>query len=250
MSTRKERQNKASPYFTPHCTSSRVIANLSTVRRATLKLREKLASEVTATISPERLENYRATFALLSSLDSIPGFVCRTAFRRLFKLLKINITEHQFQVIWRVVDTEDIGRIDFDQFLVLMSRHDHDRDHEFQQEAHEAFFELAHDGVISPFNLQNAMNQLGHLILFSEAEKIINLFDSSHTGMLHEKDFVKFLTFLHTGNLSKAELSGPSLRSSPPSPPALSHNFMAAEQDGAEGVHTAVPPEASSCVIS
>merc|ERR1719469_917167 len=102
-----------------------------------------------------------------------------------------NPTEAALQQMIDDVDADDMGRIDFPDFLSLMARKMKDTDTE--EELIEAFkvFDIDCDGFISGSELRTAMTNLGEKLSDVEVDEMIREADMDGDGQINYDEFVK-----------------------------------------------------------
>merc|ERR1719188_2394336 len=90
-------------------------------------------------------------------------------------------------------ERDDFGRIDFVEFLSLMSRKMKDTDTE--EELIEAFkvFDRDCDGFISAAELRHVMTNLGEKLTDEEVDEMIREADVDGDGQINYEEFVKMM---------------------------------------------------------
>lgn len=99
-------------------------------------------------------------------------------------------TEVELRNMVHMVDQDGNGTIEFDEFLIMMSRKLKDSDGD--AELREAFrvFDKNGDGFISPTELQHVMTNLGEKLTEEEVDDMIREADVDGDGLVNYDEFV------------------------------------------------------------
>jgi calmodulin len=105
-------------------------------------------------------------------------------------------TEKDLKDMFREVDTDSNGTIDFDEFCTLMSRNKMGTSSE-EDEIFEAFkvFDKDGNGFISASELRQVMAGLGKKLTDEEVDDIIREVDINGDGQIDYSEFVKMMGY-------------------------------------------------------
>mmetsp|Transcript_92088 Transcript_92088/g.214030 ORF Transcript_92088/g.214030 Transcript_92088/m.214030 type:complete len:115 (+) Transcript_92088:138-482(+) len=105
-----------------------------------------------------------------------------------------NPTQAELQDVINEVDTESLGKMNFQQFSWVMQRTMKDTDAE-EEELIEAFKIFDHDGngFISSWELRDTMVGFGEELTSQEVDDMIKEADDDGDGMLNFEEFVKMM---------------------------------------------------------
>lgn len=110
--------------------------------------------------------------------------------------LGYNATHLEILDLMKQVDTNGDGKIDFNEFKLMMEKHKQStRLLTQQQELEEAFraFDINGDGKLTRDELRKVLKMLGSDMTEEELELIISTADVDHSGALNLEEFKRFV---------------------------------------------------------
>ena len=104
-----------------------------------------------------------------------------------------NPTEEEINEMMREVDLNQDGKIDFDEFMILMTRSSPDT--QTEEEVINAFrvFDKEGNGLIASSELKHIMMTIGDKMTEEEAEEMVNEADIDEDGMINYEEFVRMM---------------------------------------------------------
>lgn len=143
-------------------------------------------------LTEEQVADLKEAF-LLFDKDS-DGMITAAELGVVMRSLGQRPSEMELRNMVHMVDKDGNGTIEFDEFLLMMSKKIHDSDSE--TELKEAFrvFDKNGDGFISPAELRHVMHNLGEKLTDEEVEDMIKEADLDGDGLVNYSEFVLILT--------------------------------------------------------
>ena len=104
-----------------------------------------------------------------------------------------NPTVDEVQEMMREVDLNQDGKIDFDEFMYLMTKSSSDT--QTEDEVINAFrvFDKEGNGLISSAELKHIMMTIGDKMTEEEADEMVNEADIDEDGMINYEEFVRMM---------------------------------------------------------
>ena len=104
-----------------------------------------------------------------------------------------NPTEEEVNDIMREVDLNQDGYIDFDAFIIIMTRST--TDNQTEDEVINAFriFDKEGNGLIASSELKHIMMSIGDKMTEEEADEMVNEADIDEDGMINYEEFVRMM---------------------------------------------------------
>mmetsp|Transcript_100691 Transcript_100691/g.282182 ORF Transcript_100691/g.282182 Transcript_100691/m.282182 type:complete len:150 (-) Transcript_100691:112-561(-) len=139
----------------------------------------------------EQIAEFRETFKIFD--EDGDNMLSERELGTLLNALGTHPTESDLTHMFREVNREQEGMIDFPDFLSLMARKMKDSDAE--EELIEAFkvFDRDGDGFISANELRDSMTNLGERLSHDEVSDMIKEADQDGDGQINYDEFVKMM---------------------------------------------------------
>jgi calmodulin len=104
-----------------------------------------------------------------------------------------NPTDEEINEMMREVDLNQDGKIDFDEFMILMTKSSPDT--QTEEEVINAFrvFDKEGNGLIASSELKHIMMTIGDKMTEEEAEEMVNEADIDEDGMINYEEFVRMM---------------------------------------------------------
>ena len=104
-----------------------------------------------------------------------------------------NPTDDEINEMMREVDLNQDGKIDFDEFMILMTKSSPET--QAEEEVINAFrvFDKEGNGLIASSELKHIMMTIGDKMSEEEAEEMVNEADIDEDGMINYEEFVRMM---------------------------------------------------------
>ncbi len=104
-----------------------------------------------------------------------------------------NPTDEEINEMMREVDLNQDGKIDFDEFMILMTKSSPDT--QTEEEVINAFrvFDKEGNGLIASSELKHIMMTIGDKMTEEEADEMVNEADIDEDGMINYEEFVRMM---------------------------------------------------------
>ena len=104
-----------------------------------------------------------------------------------------NPTDDEINEMMREVDLNQDGKIDFDEFMILMTNNSPET--QAEEEVINAFrvFDKEGNGLIASSELKHIMMTIGDKMSEEEAEEMVNEADIDEDGMINYEEFVRMM---------------------------------------------------------
>ena len=104
-----------------------------------------------------------------------------------------NPTDDEINEMMREVDLNQDGKIDFDEFMILMTKNSPDT--QAEEEVINAFrvFDKEGNGLIASSELKHIMMTIGDKMSEEEADEMVNEADIDEDGMINYEEFVRMM---------------------------------------------------------
>jgi calmodulin len=146
-------------------------------------------------LTEEQISIFQETFSLFTIADK-HGYETITT-RELCKVLQclgISPTEQDLNEMVNEVDIDDDGKINCDEFLMIMDKKMKQTDREKGIKETFRIFDQHGNGFISKAELRNVMINLGERLKEEELDEMIKVADADHDGQVNYEDFIKIIT--------------------------------------------------------
>merc|ERR1719375_927852 len=142
-------------------------------------------------LTEEQIAEFKEAFSLFD-IDG-DGTITTKELGTVMRSLGQNPSEAELQDMINEVDEDKNGTIDFQEFLVMMSKKMKDTDAE--EEIKEAFkvFDKDGNGFISAAELRHVMTNLGEKLTDEEVDEMIREADVDGDGQINYDEFVKMM---------------------------------------------------------
>jgi len=140
-------------------------------------------------ISNKKIAEYREAFDIFDKDGD--GFITRKDLQRVLCLLGQKPTDAQLEKMFREVDVDGMGRVEFPQFLDMMKETVND----FECCIVDSFkiFDEDEDGFISLDDLKSIMSRLGERLSEKQLEDMISQADTDSAGKVRLADLAKVM---------------------------------------------------------
>ncbi|CAH1116262.1 unnamed protein product [Phaedon cochleariae] len=117
------------------------------------------------------------------------GEISKAELGRVMRFLDFRPTDNELNQMIRAADIDGNGTINFDEFLVMMTKHAQQIDEE--EEIRQIFrtFDKRHKGIIYPQDIKAVMAELGEELTQEEIDAMIVEVDPNRSGLIDYKKF-------------------------------------------------------------
>ncbi len=145
------------------------------------------------TLSEEKIAEFRCAFQLFDKDSN--GEIDTIDLRNILKKLRYDPSDDDLKDMIKEVDTNKDGKVQFHEFLELMSHKM--KDHDSEEEMLEAFkiFDIDNTGYVTKDDFKVVMNHLGEAMTPDELDEMIKDNDDDGDGQLNFEEFKKMMTF-------------------------------------------------------
>ncbi|GAN06811.1 calmodulin [Mucor ambiguus] len=142
-------------------------------------------------LNDQQISEYRESFALFDKNGD--GAIDAEELGQVMRSLNQDPTNEELKDMINDVDSDNNGRIDFNEFLTIMSRMK--GNDETENDLLEAFkvFDKDQDGSITQDELRSVMSNLGQKLTSQELDEMIKEADTDGDGKINYKEFVKMM---------------------------------------------------------
>ncbi|KAF1804504.1 hypothetical protein V8B55DRAFT_1499840 [Mucor lusitanicus] len=142
-------------------------------------------------LNEQQISEYRESFALFDKNGD--GAIDVEELGQVMRSLNQEPTNEELKDMINDVDSDNNGRIDFNEFLTIMSRMK--GNDETENDLLEAFkvFDKDQDGSITQDELRSVMSNLGQKLSSQELDEMIKEADIDGDGKINYKEFVKMM---------------------------------------------------------
>jgi calmodulin len=142
-------------------------------------------------IPENRLKEYRDAFEMFDKDKD--GNITAKELANVMRSLNQDPSEQELHDMISEVDVDGNGRIDFEEFVVLMNRRSKETDTE--DEVINAFrvFDKEGNGMISSTELRHVMTTLGDQLTDEEVDEMIREADIDGDGYINYEEFVRMM---------------------------------------------------------
>ena len=161
---------------------------------------------MTEHLTKEQISVFQETFSLFAATDKYRYETITTrGLRKILQCLGITPTEADLNEMVDEVDIDDDGKINCDEFLIIMDKKMKQADSKKgcikdrctnDRCIKETFgiFDKHGNGFISKAELRNVMINLGERLKDKELDEMIKVADIDHDGQVNYKEFIKVIT--------------------------------------------------------
>ncbi|GAN06810.1 calmodulin [Mucor ambiguus] len=143
-------------------------------------------------LNDQQISEYRELFALIDKNGD--GAIDAEELGQAMRSLGQNHTNEELKNLINDVDSDNNGRIDFNEFLIIVSRMK--GNDETENDLLEAFkiFDEDQDGNITQDEIRSVMSSLGRRWTSQELDVLIGKADTDGDGKINYKEFVKMMS--------------------------------------------------------
>ncbi|KAL2830133.1 hypothetical protein BJY01DRAFT_227466 [Aspergillus pseudoustus] len=142
-------------------------------------------------LTPDQIAQFREVFNVFDKDGT--GDITATELGEVMRSLGQNPTETELQDIIDELDVDRTGTIDFDEFLILMSRKVKDSDPEAELRSAFAVFDQDNSGTISADELRRVLRSIGDDISDADVDEMLKIADVNGDGSIDYEEFVKLM---------------------------------------------------------
>ncbi len=142
-------------------------------------------------VPENRLKEYRHAFELFDKDND--GWITATELSQVMRSLNQEPSNREIEEMIAEVDIDGNGRIDFEEFVILMNKRGKESDAE--EEIINAFrvFDKDGNGLIGSSELRHIMTTLGDKLTEDEVEMMIREADVDGDGYINYEEFVRMM---------------------------------------------------------
>jgi calmodulin len=144
-----------------------------------------------STLSEEKLAEYKQSFLLFDQDGD--GKISAKELKNVFEKIGKNPTETELNDMLREFDSDGNGTIEFDEFVVLVTRMDGGENEEENLKAAFQVFDIDQNGFIDKFELKNIMKQLGNNFTDTQIAKMMEEADNDKDGQIDYNEFKQMM---------------------------------------------------------
>ncbi|KAL4940770.1 hypothetical protein BDV06DRAFT_213222 [Aspergillus oleicola] len=142
-------------------------------------------------LTKEEIEQYREVFSVFDKDGN--GDIDAHELGEVMRSLGQAPTEEELQDIIDELDVDRTGTIDFNEFLILMSRKAKESDPEAELRAAFAVLDQDKSGTISADELRRVLTSIGDNVSDADVEEMLKLADVNGDGTIDYEEFVKLM---------------------------------------------------------
>ncbi|KAI9478558.1 MAG: hypothetical protein EXX96DRAFT_571362 [Benjaminiella poitrasii] len=113
--------------------------------------------------------------------------------KEIYRLAKVEITDEEIQAQIFAVDAKGHGKVDFDDFLAVMSKQ-HDVDSEVGVSKVFQLLDTDNDGQINGDDLKRGVSLFGKSLTETDIEEMLASADVDGDGLINYEEFLKIMT--------------------------------------------------------
>merc|ERR1711874_208043 len=146
---------------------------------------------VNINISEDQLLEFKGAFSLFDN-DADGSISCKDL-GTVFRSLGQNPTEAEIQEMMNEIASTGDSKIDFPEFLNLISRKM--KDGNMEVELRQAFrvFDRSGDGLVDTDELRHVMTNLGEKLTNEDVDEMLRMADIDHNGQINYEEFVRIM---------------------------------------------------------
>ncbi|KAL2814472.1 hypothetical protein BJX63DRAFT_199611 [Aspergillus granulosus] len=142
-------------------------------------------------LTADQIAQFREVFAVFDKDGT--GDITATELGEVMRSLGQNPTDTELQDIIDELDVDRTGTIDFDEFLILMSRKVKDSDPEAELREAFAVFDQDKSGTISADELRRVLRSIGDDISDADLDEMLKIADVNGDGSIDYEEFVRLM---------------------------------------------------------
>ncbi|KAL4874478.1 hypothetical protein BJY04DRAFT_203850 [Aspergillus karnatakaensis] len=143
-------------------------------------------------LTEDQIAQFKEVFAVFDKDGT--GDITATELGEVMRSLGQNPTDTELQDIIDELDVDRTGTIDFDEFLVMMSRKVKDSDPEAELREAFAVFDKDKSGSISADELRQVLRSIGDDVSDKDVDEMLQLADVNGDGSIDYEEFVKLMS--------------------------------------------------------
>ncbi|KAL4787322.1 hypothetical protein BJX76DRAFT_318883 [Aspergillus varians] len=144
------------------------------------------------TFTEDQNAQFREVFAVFDKDGN--GEITAQELGEVMRSLGQNPTDTELQDIVDELDVDRTGTIDFDEFLVMMSRKVKNSDPEAELREAFAVFDQDNSGTISADELRKVLTSIGDNVTDADVDEMLTLADTNGDGSIDYDEFVKLMS--------------------------------------------------------
>ncbi|KAL4797618.1 hypothetical protein BDV19DRAFT_358393 [Aspergillus venezuelensis] len=142
-------------------------------------------------LTKEEIDQFREVFSVFDKDGN--GDIDAQELGEVMRSLGQAPTDAELQDIIDELDVDRTGTIDFEEFLILMSRKVRDADPEAELRSAFAVFDQDGSGTISADELRRVLTSIGDNVSDADVEEMLKLADVNGDGTIDYEEFVKLM---------------------------------------------------------
>ncbi|KAL4922914.1 hypothetical protein BDW62DRAFT_172061 [Aspergillus aurantiobrunneus] len=143
-------------------------------------------------LSEDQIAQLKEVFAVFDK--DANGDITADELGGVMRSLGQNPTDTELQDIIDELDVDRTGTIDFDEFLVMMSRKVKDSDPEAELREAFAVFDQDKSGTISADEFRKVLTSIGDNVSDADVDEMLKLADVNGDGSIDYEEFVKLMS--------------------------------------------------------
>ena len=143
-------------------------------------------------LSEQQIRDYKEAFSIFDKDGD--GTITIHELSTVLQSLGQNPTEEELEEIIREVDIDGNGEVDFNEFVLLMSKRLKATEQEDNLQDAFNIFDESGNGEIVASNLFNVLQKLGENITLEEINEMISQIDINGDGKIDYSEFVQLMT--------------------------------------------------------
>ncbi|BCS24045.1 translation elongation factor EF1B gamma [Aspergillus puulaauensis] len=145
-----------------------------------------------ASLSQDQISQYRDVFKIFDKDGN--GHITAEELGEIMGSLGQNPTETELKDMVDELDLDRTGTIDFDEFLVMMSRKVKDADPEAELRGAFEVFDQDKNGTISADELRKVLTSIGDDVTDADVDEMLKLADVNGDGSIDYQEFVRLMS--------------------------------------------------------
>ncbi|KAL2787031.1 hypothetical protein BJX66DRAFT_311818 [Aspergillus keveii] len=142
-------------------------------------------------LTQDQIAQFKEVFAVFDKDGT--GDITATELGEVMRSLGQNPTDTELQDIIDELDIDRTGTIDFDEFLILMSRKVKDSDPEAELREAFAVFDQDKSGTISADELRRVLRSIGDDVSDADVDEMLRMADVNGDGSIDYEEFVRLM---------------------------------------------------------
>ncbi|KAL2827217.1 hypothetical protein BDW59DRAFT_58662 [Aspergillus cavernicola] len=147
---------------------------------------------MTESLSAEQIAQFKEVFAVFDKDGT--GDITASELGEVMRSLGQNPTDTELQDIIDELDVDRTGTIDFDEFLIMMSRKVKDSDPDAELREAFAVFDQDNSGTISVDELRRVLQSIGEGATDADVDEMLKMADTNGDGSIDYEEFVKLMS--------------------------------------------------------